>query len=185
MSEVAQLVLRWLKALCSFLRGASNELREWANRTRGPLRLHAILASNRLELMAKNLSEALRYAGVEVDEAQLEELEEDVGLIIADSYRRFRELLDIMLQIPQSEEELDLRSIAPRLKELTDTISLTIELLRTFSLMLEKSDDIRHRAVSIVLQGIIDDLDIIRRRHQVLLEITQKRSELSWIRKLT
>jgi len=162
----AQLVLQWLKAFRFIVLDMSNSLSSLIPRAKGLLKLHIILASNRLRNIVNNLSEALKLAGVNPFEKP-NELEYCIGEMGLEALRDFKSIVGELTE----KEDITLRDIASRLREITQKIEIAISGLKVLKAIFESTSKEEYKALSLALEAVIDDMSIIAKRHNQLLTL--------------
>jgi len=159
-----QLILQWLKAFKTIILSMANSLKELASRLNEPLKLHALLASNRLSNIANNLTSAIDVIGSSSDEP--EGLERYLGEGPLEVFKSFQSTIDKLIERSGDEEFL-----ISRLEELTDNIRLAIDVMRALKSMVESTNEDKYKILNFALDAVIDDLEIMVKRHEKLIAL--------------
>jgi len=162
----AQLALRWLKAFRFIILDMADSLSSLIPRVKGLLKIHTILASNRLRNIANNLSEALKLVGVNPSEKP-DELEHCIGEVALEALRDFKAIVNELAE----KETITLRDIVSRLGEITQRIELAISGLKALKVIFESASKEEYKALSLALEAVIDDMSIIAKRHNQLIAL--------------
>ena len=141
----------------------SNALKDFSSKTEGPLRIHAVMASNRLKLMAEDLREGLTYAGVNPEVADFEEVREKFGDIPLNTMDKLQKSLEMLER--GSDEPVKVGNL---LKEFDDVLIIAINGFNAFNFILSELPDEKMKILGLVLRNTIDDLKLIKRRHDEL-----------------
>jgi hypothetical protein len=165
-------ILRSLRAYYWVLSEILTTLQELTLRANGLLKFHASLARNRVSTMVNNLSEALRYAGISLDEKPKdEELYREAGSLAAESVKGLREVASSIKNNLDAGRNPDLSWLAPHLKKFAETAELAAGMLKIFSRILEEDKSHKIQKLGFALQSIVEDLNIIKQRHHQLVKM--------------
>jgi len=163
-------ILRSLRVFHQILSDMAEALGKLSKRANGPLSFHASLAHNRIRMVAENLGEALNLAGISVSEKMGEdEIYKEAGSIGVEALEGMKEIVSLIESINTGKAGLS--HLIPYLKKYIETIDLVTGVLRVYIGFLEEDGKAEIRNLAFALQGTIQDLNIVRQRHEQLIKM--------------
>jgi len=167
MVEIEESLLDMLRCMRAFIIEMSEALKSFSKKSGNPLGMHAELASNRLDLVARDLEVGLRYAGVKPDLGSLEKAEDLCGSFLRDVFENLKQSLNKL----SSEDPADLEKI---LGSFDDALTLAASSLPSIGKLFEELEDPHLKFLGKIVKNSADDFEIIKRRHRELSSLTQR-----------
>lgn len=148
----------------AFLKMADSLL-DFSSRVYGPLSLHAAMSSNRLRLIAEDLTCALIFAGFSSHISNFKEPGNVCGSIMEEIYAKLKGSLSNLESKLTAGIELNLKS---ELDNFDEFLELAENFLSYLASDLMNLEDEKMKMVGFILKISADDLQIIRKRHNEL-----------------
>ena len=162
--EFESAVLELLKGMRIIFMQMADLLASFSSLVEGPLKLHAALASNRLQLLSKNLEAGLRHVGANMLMVQsIEDIEKFHGAYVVETLKQLLDSLRNIREAVRSGENLDLRH---ELEKFENALDLAVNAFSTINSMISNSRREDIRILRFVISDLIEDLKLIRRRNE-------------------
>jgi len=161
-------ILNSLEATYWILVNVTDILKELNNRVSYPLKLHTVRVYNRAKIITETLGEGLRHVGIQLKKPpSKEELDKRAEPFATDILEALKEAVEEIKNLNSKQNPLKLVSYLERFRE---PLEATINFFEHYKSAFEESNFPKKQHLTLALQIIIDDLNIIKQKSQKFIE---------------
>ena len=161
-------ILNSLEATYWILVNVTDILKELDSRVSYPLKLHTVRVYNRAKIITETLGEGLRHVGIRLKKPpSKEELSKRAEPFTTDILEALKEAVEEIKNLNSKQNPLKLVSYLERFRE---PLEATINFFEHYKSAFEESNFPKKQHLTLALQIIIDDLNIIKQKSQKFTE---------------